>query len=197
MTEQEARGTIESYENTFGKELRRRTFRTWNDWAKAEQEFTPKDGSLQYVIEVLVCDERIDLFLSFRPTMPANKFPTSKWHRRQRKSFVTWNSSFRLRSIWTKSNGPLKHQANEKFNRRYNRNSKRTFPVRRPYSYKMTYVERLDVTRRTTTLNSVLVQANSDSVEYRLTLTVDGITSVSLSRPRCPIGSFVQAFGHC
>ncbi|UJR13498.1 hypothetical protein I4U23_000512 [Adineta vaga] len=49
MTEQEARSTIELYENTFGKELRRRTFRTWNDWAKAEQEFTPKDGSLQYV----------------------------------------------------------------------------------------------------------------------------------------------------
>ncbi|CAF0883493.1 unnamed protein product [Rotaria sordida] len=49
MTEQEARSTIESYENTFGKELRRRTFRTWNDWAKAEQEFTPKDGSLQYI----------------------------------------------------------------------------------------------------------------------------------------------------
>ncbi|CAF1186888.1 unnamed protein product [Adineta steineri] len=48
MTEQEARSTIELYENTFGKELRRRTFRTWNDWAKAEQEFTPKDGSLQY-----------------------------------------------------------------------------------------------------------------------------------------------------
>ncbi|CAF4675422.1 unnamed protein product, partial [Rotaria magnacalcarata] len=48
MTEQEARGTIETYENTFGKELRRRTFRTWNDWAKAEEEFTPKDGSLQY-----------------------------------------------------------------------------------------------------------------------------------------------------
>ena len=49
MTEQEARSTIELYENTFGKELRRRTFRTWNDWAKAEQEFNPKDGSLQYV----------------------------------------------------------------------------------------------------------------------------------------------------
>ena len=49
MTEQEARSTIELYENTFGKELRRRTFRTWNDWAKAEQEFAPKDGSLQYV----------------------------------------------------------------------------------------------------------------------------------------------------
>jgi len=49
MSEQEARSTIESYENTFGKELRRRTFRTWNDWTKAEQEFTPKDGSLQYV----------------------------------------------------------------------------------------------------------------------------------------------------
>jgi hypothetical protein len=49
MSEQEARSTIETYENTFGKELRRRTFRTWNDWAKAEQEFTPKDGSLQYV----------------------------------------------------------------------------------------------------------------------------------------------------
>jgi len=49
MTEQEARSTIETYENTFGKELRRRTFRTWNDWAKAEEEFTPKDGSLQYV----------------------------------------------------------------------------------------------------------------------------------------------------
>ena len=49
MTEQEARATIETYENTFGKELRRRTFRTWNDWAKAEEEFTPKDGSLQYV----------------------------------------------------------------------------------------------------------------------------------------------------
>lgn len=49
MTEQEARSTIESYENTFGKELRRRTFRTWNDWSKAEQEFTPRDGSLQYV----------------------------------------------------------------------------------------------------------------------------------------------------
>ncbi|CAF3532891.1 unnamed protein product [Rotaria sordida] len=48
MSEQEARGTIETYENTFGKELRRRTFRTWNDWAKAEEEFTPKDGSLQY-----------------------------------------------------------------------------------------------------------------------------------------------------
>ncbi|CAF0881352.1 unnamed protein product [Adineta steineri] len=48
MTEQEARSTIETYENTFGKELRRRTFRTWNDWAKAEEEFTPKDGSLQY-----------------------------------------------------------------------------------------------------------------------------------------------------
>ncbi|CAF1262492.1 unnamed protein product [Adineta ricciae] len=48
MTEQEARATIETYENTFGKELRRRTFRTWNDWAKAEEEFTPKDGSLQY-----------------------------------------------------------------------------------------------------------------------------------------------------
>jgi len=48
MSEQEARSTIELYENTFGKELRRRTFRTWNDWAKAEQEFTPKDGSLQY-----------------------------------------------------------------------------------------------------------------------------------------------------
>jgi len=49
MSEQEARSTIEAYENTFGKELRRRTFRTWNDWAKAEEEFTPKDGSLQYV----------------------------------------------------------------------------------------------------------------------------------------------------
>ena len=49
MTEQEARSTIETYENTFGKELRRRTFRTWNDWAKAEEEFTPKDGSLHYV----------------------------------------------------------------------------------------------------------------------------------------------------
>ncbi|CAF2335449.1 unnamed protein product [Rotaria sp. Silwood2] len=48
MSEQEARATIETYENTFGKELRRRTFRTWNDWAKAEEEFTPKDGSLQY-----------------------------------------------------------------------------------------------------------------------------------------------------
>ncbi|CAF0852979.1 unnamed protein product [Didymodactylos carnosus] len=50
MTETEARSTIETYENTFGKELRRRTFRTWQDWAKAEQEFTPKDGSLQYAI---------------------------------------------------------------------------------------------------------------------------------------------------
>ena len=50
MSEQEARSTIESYENTFGKELRRRTFRTWNAWAKAEQEFTPRDGSLQYVM---------------------------------------------------------------------------------------------------------------------------------------------------
>lgn len=50
MTEEEARSTIETYENTFGKELRRRTFRTWNDWAKAEQEFTPKDGSLDYVV---------------------------------------------------------------------------------------------------------------------------------------------------
>ena len=49
MSEEEARSTIETYENTFGKELRRRTFRTWNDWAKAEEEFTPKDGSLQYV----------------------------------------------------------------------------------------------------------------------------------------------------
>lgn len=49
MTEQEARSTIEIYEKTFGKELRRRTFRTWNDWTKAEQEFSPKDGSLQYV----------------------------------------------------------------------------------------------------------------------------------------------------
>ncbi|CAF0897624.1 unnamed protein product [Didymodactylos carnosus] len=48
MTESEARSTIETYENTFGKELRRRTFRTWQDWAKAEKEFTPKDGSLQY-----------------------------------------------------------------------------------------------------------------------------------------------------
>ena len=54
MTEQEARSTIESYENTFGKELRRRTFRTWNDWAKAEQEFTPKDGSLQYVTKLFL-----------------------------------------------------------------------------------------------------------------------------------------------
>ncbi|CAF1190792.1 unnamed protein product [Rotaria sp. Silwood1] len=52
MTEQEARSTIESYENTFGKELRRRTFRTWNDWAQAEQEFTPKDGSLQYLNQI-------------------------------------------------------------------------------------------------------------------------------------------------
>ena len=50
MTEDEARSTIETYENTFGKELRRRTFRTWNDWAKAEQEFTPKDGSLDYLV---------------------------------------------------------------------------------------------------------------------------------------------------
>ena len=54
MTEQEARATIETYENTFGKELRRRTFRTWNDWAKAEEEFTPKDGSLQYVSRMLL-----------------------------------------------------------------------------------------------------------------------------------------------
>ena len=49
MSEQEARATIEQYENTFGKELRRRTFRTWNDWSKAEEEFAPKDGSLRYV----------------------------------------------------------------------------------------------------------------------------------------------------
>jgi hypothetical protein len=54
MSEQEARSTIESYENTFGKELRRRTFRTWNDWAKAEQEFTPRDGSLHYVTDSVV-----------------------------------------------------------------------------------------------------------------------------------------------
>ena len=67
MTEQEARATIESYENTFGKELRRRTFRTWNDWAKAEQEFTPKDGSLQYVSEVLTRDERVDHLFLFLP----------------------------------------------------------------------------------------------------------------------------------
>ena len=56
MTEEEARSTIEIYENTFGKELRRRTFRTWNDWAKAEQEFTPKDGSLEYVCSTLELD---------------------------------------------------------------------------------------------------------------------------------------------
>ena len=67
MTEQEARSTIETYENTFGKELRRRTFRTWNDWAKAEEEFTPKDGSLQYVSRsdfwLASLHRRSDLFL--------------------------------------------------------------------------------------------------------------------------------------
>jgi hypothetical protein len=62
MTEQEARSTIETYENTFGKELRRRTFRTWNDWAKAEEEFTPKDGSLQYVNKMRFFFEIIQLF---------------------------------------------------------------------------------------------------------------------------------------
>lgn len=70
MSEQEARSTIETYENTFGKELRRRTFRTWNDWAKAEEEFTPKDGSLQYVNQNSFFRFRNDLsfFYSFRRT---------------------------------------------------------------------------------------------------------------------------------
>lgn len=76
MTEQEARSTIELYENTFGKELRRRTFRTWNDWAKAEQEFTPKDGSLQYVI-------LLSLFPSFQCVRLHRSEPTTVDRRRR------------------------------------------------------------------------------------------------------------------